>query len=114
MVKMMNKGFSLIELLISATISMVILAMFVQQISFSSKAHLDNSVMQRAHNEAQSVINMLGIDFRMIGNGIPFEVSNFDIGDELENHWSFSFTPDVTYPILVGNTGDTRINYLLN
>lgn len=110
----MNKGFSLIDLLISAAISMVILAMFVQQISFATKMHVDNGLMQSTHNEAQAVINIIGIDLRMIGNGLPFEVNDFAIGSELENASNVLGIPDVTFPILVADTDHTTIKYRLN
>ncbi len=109
----MKKAFTVTEFLVSSTIAIIVLGFFVQQITFASKVHIDNNLMQSTHNEAQAIINLIGIDLRMIGNGLPFEVDNFNIGDSLLDENNASSVPDITYPIFTASD-DQTIQYRLN
>ena len=103
-----NQGFTTVESLMSLLLSSIILAAAVTTFTFQSRVSSDQKFKTIAQLQAQSVVDMMVPEFRMIGNGVPFHQSNFLIAqaDLTDN--------TVTQPILVSGTTATQIKFRLN
>lgn len=101
-------GYTLVELLVSMGITSVVLTGVVNSFAILSKISSDHNLKVVAELEAQSIIDMMTPDIRMIGNGVPFHQANFLIAQEnLANN-------TVTQPILVAGTTATQMQFRLN
>lgn len=103
-----ERGFSFVELIVSLGISSMVFAAAIGSFNHLSHLAYDNKLRIVAQLEAQSVIELMTSELRMIGNGVPFHQPNFliaqaDLGDNT-----------VTQPILVDGTTAEQIRFRLN
>lgn len=101
-------GVTIIELLVSVSLSLVVFGGLVQQYSTGVTLSYDESVRIATILEAQAMLQTLGLEFRMIGNGVPFDQANFQIGE------STLTDPTVTEPLDVVTATASNITFRLN
>ena len=101
-------GFTVIELLAALLLSAVLLAGVVASFSQLARMAKDQELRTAAQRQAQSVIDMMTPEVRMIGNGVPFHQANFLIAQAGLTDSS------VTQPILVDGTTATQLKFRLN
>ena len=68
-----EKGFSLLELLVSIGLFSIVMLASVSVFTRGSEAYYDISIREGTNDAAKAVMNIVGADFRTIGNGIPFD-----------------------------------------
>jgi type II secretory pathway pseudopilin PulG len=103
-----ERGFSIIESLFVLLLSTFVIGAIVSSFLSLSKFAHDNEIRVLTQLKAQSVLDMITPDLRMIGNGVPFQQSNFLIAQAtLSNN-------TVTQPILVNDTDEHTITFRLN
>jgi type II secretory pathway pseudopilin PulG len=101
-------GFTILEMIVVLLLSSLILT--AAMASFTSLTRTGNDQEQRvtAQLQAQSVLDMMTPEIRMIGNGVPFHQANFLIGQ------TTLADNTVTEPILVSGTTSDQIQFRLN
>lgn len=103
-----SRGFTLTETLVSLVISSVVLSAIVSTYSELTAITTDNQLKVVAQLQAQSVIEMMTPDIRMLGNGVPFHQANFLIAQ------ATLADNTVTQPIIVDSTTANQIAFRLN
>jgi type II secretory pathway pseudopilin PulG len=103
-----ESGFSIIESLFVLLLSSFVIGATVAGYLSLSKFAQDNETRVLTQLKAQSVLDMITPDIRMIGNGVPFQQSNFLIAQETLSD------PSVTQPILVDSTDSHNISFRIN
>lgn len=102
------QGFTLLEMLVTILISSMLLLSVVQGFSYISRIAGDQKIRTTSQLQAQSVLDMITPELRMLGNGVPFHQANFLIAQE-------NLTDNtVTQPILVDGTTEDQIRFRLN
>ena len=101
-------GSSLVEILISVSVSSTVLLATSSLYTATVKANQDQSIRTEALVHAQAALQMIGNELKPIGNGVPFDQANFQIGQVTLTD------PSVTYPIDVANSDGTQIAFRLN
>lgn len=102
------RGFTLIENLVVLLISATLLALTVSSFVLTSRTASDYKLRAIAQLQAQTVIDMMVPEIRMIGNGVPFRQSNFLIA-----HAGLSDATKAE-PILTNGTTANSIKFRLN
>lgn len=103
-----SAGFTLLELLMALMLSGFVFAGLMRQYSNSVSLSHDNAVRISAILQAQATLQTIGSELRMLGNGVPFEQANFQIGNII------LVDPSVAEPLVLGNTDVHRIGFRLN
>ncbi len=101
----MDRGFSLLEVLVSSLVIMVLMTGVVQTFYGTSKRSYDDQIMTRANEEARTLLDYMSYDIRMAGAGVPFAQTAFSIGT--------ASLGDAPFPILLTATS-TFIQIRLN
>ncbi len=104
----LESGFTIIEFLTVALLSSILLTAVVNSFTQLTRVSHDHEIKVIAQLQAQSVIDMLAPEIRMLGNGVPFHQANFLIAQQtLTNN-------TVTQPIVVSGTTANQIKFRLN
>lgn len=74
-------GFTLTEMLVAMGLGALVMLGAIQQFTQSTQLSHDHSVRIATTLEAQAILQSIGSEIRMIGNGVPFEQANFQIGE---------------------------------
>lgn len=106
--QIIQKGFSLLEMLVTILISSILLLSVVQGFSYLSRVAGDQKIRTTGQLQAQSVLDMITPELRMLGNGVPFHQANFLIAQETLTDKT------VTEPILASGTTEDQIRFRLN
>lgn len=101
-------GSSLVELLISVSVSSTVLLATSSLYSSTVKANHDQSIRTETLVHAQAALQMIGNELKPLGNGVPFDQANFEIGENTLTD------PLVSFPIEVATTDSSRISFRLN
>jgi len=101
-------GFTLLEMLVSLSVSGLIFAGLMRQYSSSAIMARDQKIRIAANLEVQAIVQTMGLELRMLGNGVPFDQANFQIGEDT------LLDPTVTEPIQVSTAGANHISFRLN
>jgi len=96
-------GYTLIELMVALALSSLAIGGLFQQYTMSLRISADEQTRTFAAVRAQAVLESLGAELRVLGNGVPYDQSNFQIGE------STLSDPSVTYPINLASNGDSII-----
>jgi len=103
-----QSGFTLFELLVTLVLSAIVFVGAMQAYSSMTAASYDLHIRIATNVQAQAIIQTIGNELRVLGNGVPFEQPNFQIG---ENTLS---DPLVTEPLLVNQATSSSIQFRLN
>jgi type II secretory pathway pseudopilin PulG len=103
-----EKGLTLVELLVGLLLSSVVLFGAMKQYLVGVHIARDNQIRIAAMLQAQAVVQNVGFELRTLGNGVPFDQANFQIGDiRLSN-------PTVSEPISVATSTADSITFRVN
>jgi type II secretory pathway pseudopilin PulG len=103
-----ESGFTLMEMMVSLGVSFVVFAGLVQQYTSSAALSYDSSIRINTLLEAQALMQGMGLELRMVGNGVPFDQANFQIGEDTLTD------PTVTRPIDVTTATATNLTFRIN
>lgn len=103
-----NHGVTLLDFLIGSVLTIAITAGAMQQYWALARYSYDHKIRIATVLQAQAILQNIGSEIRVLGNGVPFDQPLFDIGE-----LSLS-DPTVTYPIIISNTTENRISFRLN
>jgi type II secretory pathway pseudopilin PulG len=103
-----QRGYTLIELLVTTLISMVFVLGLAQLFSNIVKRSYDQKVRIATVLQAQAILQTIGSELRILGNGVPFEQSEFKIGHEGLSD------PTKSEPIIVATATNHHIEFRLN
>lgn len=103
-----SKGLTLVELLVSISISSIVMLTMMREYANSLRIAKDEEIKSAATVRAQAVLESIGAELRVLGNGVPYDQPNFQIGeDTLAN-------PAVTQPIDVATSTASHLAFRLN
>lgn len=104
----LEKGLTLIELLVVLSLTGMVFYGVMTQFSSSINLSHDHDVRIATMLEAQAIMQSVGSEVRMIGNGVPFDQANFTIGE--------LGLSDIThtYPIDLAYSDGTQIRFRIN
>lgn len=98
-----SAGFTLIEALVTLVLSAIIFVGLVKEYSDSiGRAH-DQKIITATNLKSQSIVQMMGAELRILGNGVPFDQANFQIAEDTLSDMT------VTDPIDLTSDNDTII-----
>lgn len=103
-----ESGFTLFELIVTMVLTSIVFIGAMQAYNAMTAASYDLHIRIETNVQAQAIIQTIGNELRVLGNGVPFEQPNFQIG---ENTLS---DPVVTEPILVNEATTSSIQFRLN
>jgi len=103
-----QSGFTVLEILMALALTSVIFAGLMRQYSSSTSASYDQSIRIATNLQVQAILQSIGADIRILGNGVPFDQANFQIGEDTLSD------PTVTEPIDVATASETYISFRLN
>lgn len=103
-----QSGFTLQELMVSLLLSAIIFSMLIGLYSNVVTVSQDTKVRMETLVQAQAILQTIGNDIRVLGNGVPFDQSNFQIGE------ATLLDPTVSEPIDVATATATSISFRLN
>ncbi len=103
-----EQGITLLEVLVSIAIASIMLLFTMQQYLSTTKQSRDNQIRISTFLQAQAVVQNIGFDLRILGNGLPFEQSQFQIGD------AGLSDPTVSLPILIDSIATNKILFRMN
>lgn len=103
-----ESGFTISEMLVSVLLSGIVLLTMTSQYASSVRLNHDQQIRSANTLQAQAILQTVGAEIRMIGNGVPFDQANFEIG---ENTLS---DPLVTEPIVLSTLTANHIQYRIN
>lgn len=114
-----NKGFTLVEILVSMFVMTLILAGVFSSFSDLTNSSNDLFIRESIHDDSESLLNIIGYELRMIGNGIPFDQENFKVNDNLENSLQVEVVQDSlnnypSHPLLTDTSTSSFIEFRIN
>lgn len=101
-------AFTLSELLVSLLLSSIIFIGLIGQYTASVHESYDQNIRIATTLQAQATLQMIGSEIRMLGNGVPFDQANFQIGEDTLSD------PTVTEPIKVASSTASSITFRIN
>ena len=105
-----ERGFTLVELLVALLVSATVLLGAAKLYSAAMTTSHDQKIRTETLIKAQSVLQMIGNELRVLGNGVPFDQSNFQIG-ELGTY----LTDDtLAEPVIVATSTASAVSFRLN
>lgn len=107
-VTMRERGFTVIELMVSLTVTSIIFLGILQSYSNAVAASDDQKQRLAASLQAKAVLEAVGAELKTLGNGVPFDQANFQIGENTLSDVT------VTEPIIVANTTADEISFRIN
>ena len=107
-IKKRERGFTLTELLVVLSLTGMVFYGSMTQFASSIQLSHDHNVRIQTMLEAQAILQAVGSEVRMIGNGVPFDQANFTIGE-------VGLT-DITrtYPLSIASSDTSQIVFRLN
>ncbi len=103
-----ERGVTLLEMLFAIALSSLVLGGLIHQYSSSVSLSYDQNIRIAANLEVQAILQTIGSELRMLGNGVPFDQANFQIGEDTLSD------PSVTEPIQVATATANHISFRLN
>ena len=103
-----ERGATMLELMVAIVISSITLSSMMLTITQLAKYASDHKTKLLTQLQAQSIIDMITPELRMIGNGVPFHQANFLIGATTLSD------PSATEPILVSTATASTIQFRIN
>lgn len=101
-------GFTLLELIVSMSIGAGLMVGIVTGYRAVVAISYDHKIRAVTRLQAEAIMQTLGSELRTLGNGVPFDQPNFQLGE------STLSDPTVTEPILVATADTDYISFRLN
>lgn len=101
-------AFTLVELLVTLVIVAAIFGGLLKQYTSSVQTARDQSIRIAVQAQAQAVTQSIISDLRTLGNGVPYDQANFQIGE------STLADPTVTEPLVVAQCTASKVAFRLN
>ncbi|NLF25009.1 MAG: hypothetical protein GX589_05045 [Deltaproteobacteria bacterium] len=105
-----SQGFTVIEMVTVLGVSALIFAGIMIQYSDSVSASYNQKVRMAANLQAQAILQNIVLELRVLGNGVPFDQTNFQI-DEQDGVLT---DPKKAWPIDIDTATAHRISFRLN
>lgn len=105
---MNQKGFTLVELMVTMLISSIVILGILGAYTHTVSVAYDQKVKLVAKLQADAVLQTIGAELRSLGNGVPFDQANFQIGENTLTDIT------VTYPLLIADSDADTIKFRLN
>ena len=103
-----SQGFGVFELLVALGAAGLIFVGLMQIYRLTVSLSRDHQIRIATQVEAQALLQTIGAELRVLGNGVPFDQANFQIGE------STLSDPSVTRPIVIGTAAADNITFRLN
>src|SRR6186997_2945262 len=95
----LSKGFSLIELLVALSVTMLLATMMFQLFHQSERVLRDQTLIMEMQQTARIVTSQIADELRMAGQGLPLYASRFDS------------PPSEATAIFLSSSGSNRIDF---
>lgn len=103
-----EQAFTFLELLVSVSLASIVLLGIMSEYT-QGVAHLyDHQIRLSAQVQAQAILQTMTDELRILGNGVPFDQANFQVGEDTLSDIT------VTYPIDIATSATDRISFRLN
>lgn len=103
-----EQAYTLMEMLVTLSISAFLFAGLMAQYSTAVSTTYDQNIRMATNLQAQAILQSIGSEIRILGNGVPFDQANFQIGE------STLSDPTVADPIEITTATPTNISFRLN
>ena len=103
-----EEGFTLLEVITTLAISGFVILGIINGYRIIVATSYDNKLRTTTRIQADSVLQTIGSELKTLGNGVPFDQANFQIGE------SSLDDSTVTEPILVNSASSSSISFRLN
>jgi type II secretory pathway pseudopilin PulG len=107
-IRSQESGFTILELIITLFLSSFILLGVFMTFSSAVSVSSDQKLVIITRLQAEALLSSIGSEIKSLGNGVPFDQANFQIGES-----TLSDTT-VTEPILISGSDDDEIKFRLN
>ena len=101
-------GVSIVESLVAISVASVVMVAMMKEYTNTLRFAKDEEIKSAALVRAQAVLEAMGSELRVLGNGVPYDQPNFQIGE------STLSDPTVTEPIDVATAATDSISFRLN
>lgn len=103
-----QRGFTLVELMVSLVISSFVILGILSAYSHTVAIAFDQKVKLIAKLQADAVLQTIGPELKSLGNGVPFDQPNFQIGEDTLSDVT------VTYPLIIADCTASLVKFRLN
>ena len=103
-----ESGFTLVELMVSLIVSSVVILGVLGTYTYTVSIAFDKRIRLVAKLQADAVLQTIGSELKSLGNGVPFDQANFQIGENTLSDIT------VTYPLLIANSDTNTLNFRIN
>lgn len=103
-----ERGFTLLELMVTLVLTSIVFLGAMQMYTTISSVSYDHHLRLGTHVQAQAIMQTIGNEIRILGNGVPFDQPNFQIGEDTLSD------PTVTQPIDIATSTTSSISFRLN
>ena len=103
-----ESGFTLVELMVTLLVSSVVILGVLSTYTYTVSIAFDKKIRLVAKLQADAVLQTVGSELKSLGNGVPFDQANFQIGENTLSDIT------VTYPLLIANSDTNTINFRIN
>ena len=103
-----EQAYTLMEMLVTLSISTFLFAGLMAQYSIAASTTYDQNIRMATNLQTQAILQSIGSEIRILGNGVPFDQANFQIGETTLSD------PTVADPIQIATATATNISFRLN
>ncbi|MCO6430873.1 MAG: prepilin-type N-terminal cleavage/methylation domain-containing protein [Deltaproteobacteria bacterium] len=103
-----SRGFTITEMIVSVALSALVMLAMMKEYGNSLRFAKDEEIKSAAMVRAQAVLEAIGAELRVLGNGVPYDQSNFQIGETTLSD------PTVSRPINVDTATASYLQFRLN
>jgi type II secretory pathway pseudopilin PulG len=103
-----NAGFTIVELIAGLFISSFVMVGVIKSFALITTTGNDQRIRIITRLQAEATLYSVGSEIRAMGNGVPFDQANFQIGE------STLSDPTLTYPLVVATSDADSITFRVN
>ena len=103
-----ESGFTLVELMVTLLVSSVVILGVLSTYTYTVSIAFDKKIRLVAKLQADAVLQTVGSELKSLGNGVPFDQANFQIGENTLSDIT------VTYPLLIASSDANTLNFRIN
>ena len=111
-----EKGFTLLEMAIVMLLGSIVFTGLVNQYSGAVSMAYDQNLRMSTNLQVQAILQNVGNELRILGNGVPFDQADFQIGETDLHIAGDILTSDATVadPIQISSAATDSITFRLN